>query len=98
MHAWMCDGSTMRAPWLACRRIRPAYWQVACIAVIAPLAGTFMDTATLATCTRNFPTERGTVIGLIKAAIGALWVPCFLHSVLQVCVVFRQHFAWLCGQ
>jgi hypothetical protein len=41
------------------------------IAVVAPLGGTFMDTSALITCTRNFPSERGTVIGIVKACIGA---------------------------
>lgn len=54
----------------ACRIILPSYWQVVVIAIIAPLAGTFMDTTALITCTRNFPSERGTVIGIVKACIG----------------------------
>jgi hypothetical protein len=40
--------------------------------MIAPFAGTFWDTSTLATCTRNFPAERGTTIGTIKACMGQL--------------------------
>ena len=53
-----------------CRRINPSYWQVVFIAMIAPFAGTFSDTSALATCTRNFPAERGTIIGIVKACMG----------------------------
>ena len=55
---------------LHCRRISPSYWQVVFIAMVGPFAGTFWDTSALATCTRNFPAERGTVIGIIKACMG----------------------------
>ena len=53
-----------------CRRISPSYWQVVFIAMVGPFAGTFWDTSALATCTRNFPAERGTVIGIVKACMG----------------------------
>ena len=53
-----------------CRRISPGYWQVVLIAMVGPFAGTFWDTSALATCTRNFPAERGTVIGIVKACMG----------------------------
>ena len=43
--------------------------------MVAPFAGTFWDTSALATCTRNFPAERGTIIGIVKACMGA---PCNL--------------------
>ena len=39
--------------------------------MVGPFAGTFWDTSALATCTRNFPAERGTVIGIVKACMGA---------------------------
>ena len=38
--------------------------------MVGPFAGTFWDTSALATCTRNFPAERGTVIGIVKACMG----------------------------
>jgi hypothetical protein len=57
---------------MPCRHIDPSYWQLVFIAMIAPFAGTFWDTSTLATCTRNFPAERGTTIGTIKACMGQL--------------------------
>lgn len=62
------------------RRISPSYWQVVVIAVIAPLGGTFMDTSALITCTRNFPSERGSVIGIVKACIGASPIRLFSPS------------------
>ncbi|CAL5228367.1 g11486 [Coccomyxa viridis] len=54
----------------AAGRINPSYWQVVIIAMVAPFAGTFWDTSALATCTRNFPAERGTIIGIVKACMG----------------------------
>ena len=56
---------------LRCRHVSPSYWQVVLIAMVGPFAGTFWDTSALATCTRNLPAERGTVIGIIKACMGA---------------------------
>ena len=38
--------------------------------MVGPFAGTFWDTSALATCPRNFPAERGTVIGIVKACMG----------------------------
>ena len=52
------------------RRMSPAYWQMGCILAIAPLGTTFLDNAALVTCAKNFPSQRGTAIGLVKAAFG----------------------------
>lgn len=68
-----------------CRRINPSYWQVVIIAMVAPFAGTFWDTSALATCTRNFPAERGTIIGIVKACMGK---PC-MHSWQFACLAPR---------
>lgn len=58
--------------WCCCRRISASYWQVVLISMVAPFAGTFWDTSALVTCTRNFPAERGTIIGIVKACMGGL--------------------------
>ena len=53
------------------RRIDLAYWQVIAFAVLACNSGAWIDVACLATSTRNFPGERGTVIGILKSTLGA---------------------------
>jgi hypothetical protein len=53
------------------RRIELAYWQVIAAAVLACNGGAWTDTACLVTSTRNFPGERGTVIGILKSCVGA---------------------------
>ena len=51
--------------------------------MVGPFAGTFWDTSALATCTRNFPAERGTVIGIVKACMGTA-VPAATRRMLTV--------------
>ncbi len=48
-----------------------AYWQVVAFAVLACNGGAWVDAACLVTSTRNFPGERGTVIGILKSCVGA---------------------------
>ena len=52
------------------RRFVASKWQLAILAVLAGNGGTWLDTATLSTNLRNFPASRGTVVGIVKAAVG----------------------------
>lgn len=52
------------------RRFVASEWQLAVFAVLAGNGGTWLDTATLSTNLRNFPASRGTVVGIVKAAVG----------------------------
>ncbi|KAK9831891.1 hypothetical protein WJX81_006335 [Elliptochloris bilobata] len=51
-------------------RLQPPYWAVLGIALVAGNGVTWFETAALVTCVRNFETERGTVIGILKAFLG----------------------------
>ncbi len=44
-------------------RIAPLYWEIVGFSVLASLAGYFTDTAAIATNLKNFPHERGAVVG-----------------------------------
>eukprot|EP00884_Botryococcus_braunii_P017132 jgi/Botrbrau1/4101/Bobra.152_3s0049.1 len=48
----------------------PAFWQVALIAMLACNGGTWTDMAALVTNARNWPNQRGTVIGILKSCVG----------------------------
>jgi MFS family permease len=52
------------------QRIRATVVQLAVFAAIAGLGGTFFDTAAVSTNLRNFPANRGTVLGIIKSGVG----------------------------
>ena len=54
-----------------CRLIATPFWLVLIIAGLTCNGGTWFDTACLVTSVRNFPNERGTVVGLLKACVGA---------------------------
>ena len=45
-------------------------WQLAAMAALAGNGGTWFDTCCLATNLRNFPAQRGPVVGIIKAGVG----------------------------
>ena len=53
-----------------CRLISAPFWLVLIIAGLTCNGGTWFDTACLVTSVRNFPNERGTVVGLLKACVG----------------------------
>ncbi|KAK9856798.1 hypothetical protein WJX84_010738, partial [Apatococcus fuscideae] len=46
------------------------YWAMLGLAMVACNGQTWFETAGLVTCVRNFETERGTVIGILKALLG----------------------------
>lgn len=52
------------------RLIAAPFWLVLLIAGLTCNGGTWFDTACLVTSVRNFPNERGTVVGLLKACVG----------------------------
>ncbi|PSC71180.1 MFS general substrate transporter isoform B [Micractinium conductrix] len=45
-------------------------WQLAALAAISANAGAWIDCTIMASNVRNFPSSRGTVVGLLKAGIG----------------------------
>ncbi|CAK9212903.1 unnamed protein product [Sphagnum troendelagicum] len=51
-------------------RITPSYWQMCGIIMIGTNGATWFNTAVLVTCMRNFPSDRGVVVGLLKGFIG----------------------------
>ncbi|CAK0754435.1 hypothetical protein CVIRNUC_002297 [Coccomyxa viridis] len=57
--------------WWAARGIfQPPYWVLVIIAFFTCNAQTFMETGAMVTSIRNFDTERGTVIGILKSFLG----------------------------
>ncbi|CAL5227480.1 g10457 [Coccomyxa viridis] len=59
------------ALWWAARGIfMPPYWVLVIITFFACNAQTFMETGAMVTSIRNFDTERGTVIGVLKSFLG----------------------------
>ena len=52
------------------KRFTAKIWQLAVLTAIAGNGGTFFDTTCLATNLRNFPAQRGPVVGIIKAGVG----------------------------
>mmetsp|Transcript_44496 Transcript_44496/g.141678 ORF Transcript_44496/g.141678 Transcript_44496/m.141678 type:complete len:168 (-) Transcript_44496:37-540(-) len=54
----------------ASNRIATEAWQVGLIAAMATNAGTWYDTVAIVTCLRNFPEDRGTVVGVLKSFVG----------------------------
>ncbi|KAL3138776.1 hypothetical protein ABBQ32_005620 [Trebouxia sp. C0010 RCD-2024] len=50
--------------------IATPFWLVLVIAGLTCNGGTWFDTACLVTSVRNFPNDRGTVVGLLKACVG----------------------------
>ncbi|KAL4437504.1 hypothetical protein ABPG77_003485 [Micractinium sp. CCAP 211/92] len=46
------------------------FWHLVLLAAVAANAGSWLDTTILATNVRNFPSSRGTVVGIMKAGIG----------------------------
>ncbi|KAG0629114.1 hypothetical protein M758_1G077600 [Ceratodon purpureus] len=51
-------------------RITPSYWQMCGIIMVGTNGATWFNTAVLVTCMRNFPSDRGVVVGLLKGFIG----------------------------
>ncbi|CAK9869660.1 unnamed protein product [Sphagnum jensenii] len=51
-------------------QITPSYWQMCGIIMIGTNGATWFNTAVLVTCMRNFPSDRGVVVGLLKGFIG----------------------------
>ena len=45
-------------------------WQLVAVAILAGNGGTWFDTSPLSTNLRNFPAERGFVVGIIKSCVG----------------------------
>ncbi|KAH9317789.1 hypothetical protein KI387_019558 [Taxus chinensis] len=60
------------AQWLVVsQRIRPLpYWQMCVFLCMGGNSTTWMNTAVLVTCMRNFPKNRGPVVGILKGYIG----------------------------
>ncbi|KAL4379447.1 hypothetical protein GQ457_02G013700 [Hibiscus cannabinus] len=60
------------AQWLVVsQRIRPLpYWQMCIFLCLGGNSTTWMNTAVLVTCMRNFPKNRGPVSGILKAYLG----------------------------
>lgn len=59
------------ALWAAMQGVyKVQFWQVALLAALACSGGTWSDVSCVATNMRNFPNERGTVVGLMKAYVG----------------------------
>ncbi len=58
------------------RLIAAPFWLVLIIAGLTCNGGTWIDTACLVTSVRNFPNERGTVVGLLKACVGEIPFTC----------------------
>ncbi|KAG7673357.1 hypothetical protein Ndes2526B_g03202 [Nannochloris sp. 'desiccata'] len=52
------------------KRVIATTWQLAALAALAGNGGTWFDTCCLATNLRNFPAQRGPVVGIIKAGVG----------------------------
>lgn len=52
------------------QRFIATVWQLAALAALAGNGGTWFDTCCLATNLRNFPAQRGPVVGIIKAGVG----------------------------
>lgn len=48
----------------------PPYWVLLIVCLVACNGQTWLETAALVTCVQNFETERGTVIGILKAMLG----------------------------
>jgi hypothetical protein len=65
-----CVGYAMM--WLSVtgRIARPALWQMCFYMFLAAHAQTFFNTAVVVTSVINFPTDRGTVVGLMKGFLG----------------------------
>lgn len=64
-------------------RLIPApFWLVLIIAGLTCNGGTWFDTACLVTSVRNFPNERGTVVGLLKACVGEIPPTCLWQLAL----------------
>ncbi|KAK9836313.1 hypothetical protein WJX81_004629 [Elliptochloris bilobata] len=62
-------------------RVDLAYWQVVASTVLACNSGAWVDAACLVTSTRNFPGERGTVIGILKSTLGlsaSIWTALYV--------------------
>ncbi|CAM6130018.1 unnamed protein product [Calypogeia fissa] len=51
-------------------QISPSYWQMCLIIMLGTNGATWFNTAVLVTCMRNFPSDRGVVVGLLKGFIG----------------------------
>lgn len=56
---------------LDCRRLALPFWAVLCLAVTAANSGAWTDTSVLVTNVRNFPNQRGTVVGALTSV--SLW-------------------------
>ncbi|KAL4452086.1 hypothetical protein ABPG75_007748 [Micractinium tetrahymenae] len=57
--------------WAALQGLYEAqFWHLVVLAAVAANAGSWLDTSILATNVRNFPSSRGTVVGVMKAGIG----------------------------
>lgn len=57
--------------WAALKGLFQAqFWHLVVLAAVAANAGAWIDTTIMATNVRNFPSSRGTVVGLLKAGIG----------------------------
>lgn len=51
-------------------KFHASVWQLAFVAGLACLGGTFFDTSAVSTSLRNFPAHRGTVLGIMKSGVG----------------------------
>lgn len=69
--------------WLAItQRFTFSIWQIALLALIAGNGGSWFDTCCLTTNIRNFPSSRGTIVGIMKASVG---LSASLYSISYTC-------------
>lgn len=54
----------------ATHRVEMPFWLVLMFVIIANNGGCWLETAGLVTCVRNFETERGAVVGILKSFLG----------------------------
>jgi hypothetical protein len=54
----------------ATHQIRAPMWLLCALAYLASNGGTWIEAAAVATCVRNFETERGAVVGILKSFLG----------------------------
>eukprot|EP00891_Asterochloris_glomerata_P001572 jgi/Astpho2/1572/fgenesh1_pg.00026_%23_48_t len=67
----VCNLTGFLGLWAAATgRIPGPFWLLVVLALIGCNGGTWTDTAVMVTSVRNFPNERGTVVGILKSCVG----------------------------